>query len=276
MPQDSISILKELNFSEYEAKAYLALLENSPLTGYAVALNSGIPRSKVYEVLGSLTARGDVVVSQDEKPLYAPIPPQELLADRKKRSKEVFQDAEKALARYTSTAENRESIWNISGCEAIFRRIRETMKGAKRRIMLELWEEDAKELRDALQKEAERGIEVIIMLYGNLEIDLSFAKVCRHDLSDEVLFEDGGRWILFSIDDEEIVAGIVSLEADSRAAWTTHPALVIPITEFIIHDWYINTVMQEFRPMIEEKFGHHLEKLRKEFGIKSHKAMAFM
>lgn len=276
MTQNSISILKELNFSEYEAKAYLALLEKSPLTGYAVALNSGIPRSKVYEVLGSLTARGDVVVSQDEKPLYAPVPPKELLAERKKRSEEVFRDAAKALEHYTSTSENRESIWNISGREAIFRRIRETMKGAERRILMELWEEDARELQDALRKEAERGIEVIIVLYGNIEIDLGFAKVCRHDLSDEVLLEDGGRWLLFSMDDEEIVAGIVSLKESSRAAWTTHPALVIPITEFIIHDWYINTVMQEFRPIIEEKFGHHLETLRKQFGIQSHKAMAFM
>lgn len=274
MPQDTVSILKELNFSEYEAKAYLALLENSPLTGYAVALNSGIPRSKIYEVLNNLATRGDVIVSHDEKPLYAPIPPKELLSSRKHRSEELFQEAEKALERYTLSSENRESIWNISGREAIFRRIRETMKRAKRRIMLELWEEDGKELEASLREEAKRGIEVIIMVYGNLDFD--FAKVKRHDLSDEVSFGDGGRWMLFSMDDEEIVAGIVSLEAESRAAWTTHPALVIPITEFIIHDWYIMTVMQEFRPIIEKRFGHHLETLRKEFGIKSHKALDFM
>ena len=269
-----VSLLKELSFSEYEAKVYLALLENSPLNGYAVSTKSGVPRSKVYEVLSSLAARGDVIVSHDEKPLYAPISPKELLAVRKKRSEEVFRATEQALERYTHFSENRESIWNISGRDAIFRRIRETMKRAKYRIMLELWEEDARELKDALQQEAKRGIEIIIMAYGNVDFD--FARVKRHDLSDEVLFEDGGRWLLFSMDDEEIVAGIVSLKEESRAAWTTHPALVIPITEFIIHDWYINTVMQEFRPIIEERFGHHLEKLRKEFGIRSHKSMAFM
>lgn len=274
MPQDSISILKELNFSEYEAKAYLALLENSPSTGYAVALNSGIPRSKIYEVLGTLKARGDIVVTHDEKPLYAPIPPKELLAGRKKRSEAVFHEAEKTLERYTQSSENRESIWNITGQEAIFHRIRETMKGAKRRIMLELWEEDALELEEALRQEAARGIEIIIMVYGNLDFD--FAKICRHDLSDDVIMHDGGRWLLYSMDDEEIVAGIVSLKENSRAAWTTHPALVIPITEFIIHDWYIMTVMKEFRPIIEERFGPKLEDLRKQFGIRSHKALDFM
>lgn len=274
MKNDTVAILKELDFSEYEAKAYLALLENAPLTGYGVALNSGIPRSKVYEVLGNLADRGDVLVSRDEKPLYAPIPPKELLSSRKQRSEELFQEAEKALHRYTLSAETRESIWNIAGREAIFRRIRETMKRSEHRIMLELWEEDALELEESLRQEAQRGVEIVIMVYGNIDFD--FAKVHRHDLSDDVTMENGDRWILFSMDDREIVAGIVSLKKESRAAWTTHPALVIPITEFIIHDWYIMTVMEEFRPIIEERFGPKLELLRKQFGIRSHKALAVM
>ncbi|MFF2857390.1 helix-turn-helix domain-containing protein, partial [Peribacillus sp. NPDC058002] len=44
MKENILDTLKNLNFTEYEAKAYLALLEESPLTGYAVAKNSGVPR----------------------------------------------------------------------------------------------------------------------------------------------------------------------------------------------------------------------------------------
>ncbi len=51
MKETILETLKNLNFTEYEAKAYLALLEESPLTGYAVAKNSGVPRSRIYEIL---------------------------------------------------------------------------------------------------------------------------------------------------------------------------------------------------------------------------------
>ncbi len=37
MKENILETLKNLNFTEYEAKAYLTLLEESPLTGYAVA-----------------------------------------------------------------------------------------------------------------------------------------------------------------------------------------------------------------------------------------------
>ena len=54
MNNDILSILRQLDFTEYEAKAYLALLKDSPLSGYAVALHSGVPRSKIYEVLSNM------------------------------------------------------------------------------------------------------------------------------------------------------------------------------------------------------------------------------
>lgn len=41
MKENILDVLKNLNFTEYESKAYLALLEESPLTGYAVAKKIG-------------------------------------------------------------------------------------------------------------------------------------------------------------------------------------------------------------------------------------------
>lgn len=43
MKENMLDILKNLNFTEYESKAYLALLQESPLTGYAVAKKSRCP-----------------------------------------------------------------------------------------------------------------------------------------------------------------------------------------------------------------------------------------
>ncbi|WP_371368126.1 hypothetical protein SRRS_18100 [Sporomusa rhizae] len=265
MKADVISILQELNFTEYEAKAYLALLEKSPLTGYAISLNSGVPRSKIYEVLNGMVARGDVLVSQESTPLYIPLSPEELIAQRKRDAEKTYLTAQKKLKQYTVTSQNRENIWNISGHEAILARVKEEIKEAKHRVLLEVWSDDVMELREELEQAARRDVKVFIISYG--ELNFEFATVYQHYMPEEITDEYGGRWIVSSVDDREIVAGIVSLGKESRAAWTAHPGLVMPITEVIIHDIYIMEIMNVFRNELEAKFGPNLINLRNKFTL---------
>ncbi|WP_411681794.1 helix-turn-helix domain-containing protein [Clostridium thailandense] len=58
MKLDILKILQELNFTEYKTKTYLALLGESRLTGYVVALNSSLPSFRIYQVLAELTEPG--------------------------------------------------------------------------------------------------------------------------------------------------------------------------------------------------------------------------
>src|SRR5688500_17256255 len=77
---DAISLLQELGFTEHEARAYQALLQQNPATGYEVAKVSGIPRPNIYPVLQKLEARGAAVrIAGDDTTRYFPIPPQEFL-----------------------------------------------------------------------------------------------------------------------------------------------------------------------------------------------------
>lgn len=265
MKTSVIELLRKMDFTEYEAKVYLALLEKSPLSGYAVALNSGVPRSKVYEVLGTLVSRGDIFATQEDTPLYTPLSPQELIALRKQRAEQVFAEADTALDTYTTTLRNREGIWNISGHETILNRATEIIREAKVRLLLEAWTEDIETLRDALEAAAQRGVLIQIVTYGDLT--LPFAEIFPHDSSDEITTEYGGRWLIVSADNREIIAGIVSLDTDSRAAWTMHPGLVMPITEVVIHDMYLMEILKVFRPELEARFGPNLDKLRKQFTL---------
>lgn len=265
MKTNILKILQDLSFTEYEAKSYLALLEKSPLSGYAVSLNSGVPRSKIYEVLGTMVNRGDIIVSQDSIPLYIALPPSELIAHRKRRAEQIFHEAQEALEQYTLSSQNRDNIWNISGHESIINRIKEGIKKAKHRILLEIWKEDAEELEDTLQKASQDGVKILIVVYG--ELDFDFAQVYQHDMSEQITAEYAGRWVVFSADDQEVVAGIISLGSESRAAWTMHPGLVMPITEVIIHDMYIMEILYAFREQLEEKFGPNLSDLRDKFVI---------
>ncbi|NOU70987.1 TrmB family transcriptional regulator [Paenibacillus sp. LMG 31458] len=265
MKLEIIKMLQDLNFTEYEAKAYLALLDKSPLSGYAISLNSGVPRSKIYEVLSGMVERGEVMVSHEDPSLYTPLSPQELIRLKKSKIDSSFEAAETALAHYSYVSLNRENIWNITGFEAILSRAAEAINRAAGRVLLEIWTEEAKLLEPELRRAAERGVEILIIVYGELQFD--FAQVYPHDSSEEITREYGGRWIVASIDDREVVAGIVSLGTDSRAAWTMHPGLVMPITEVIIHDLYIYEIMQAHRETLEQTFGPNLIELRKRYNF---------
>lgn len=268
MRADLIRTLQHLDFTEYEAKVYLALVEQSPLTGYGVARLSGVPRSKVYEVLEGLLARGAVLASHGDPTHYGPLPPPELIALRRAEAEASFRAAEAGLARYASGPANRGMIWDITGREEILRRAREVVGRAARRVLLQLWAEDAPVLREALAAAAARGVELLVVAYG--DPDYPFARVYPHEPgAAQITAEYGGRWVILSVDDAEIVAGIVSLGDESRAAWSRHPALVMPITQQITHDLYIAELLRTHREELEASFGPGLVRLRERFGLRT-------
>lgn len=61
MVDDAATLLQQLGFGDYEARAYVALLQRSPLNGYELAKSSGIPRANIYAVLQKLEERNAVV-----------------------------------------------------------------------------------------------------------------------------------------------------------------------------------------------------------------------
>ncbi|MCM2982405.1 TrmB family transcriptional regulator [Niallia circulans] len=265
MKDNTLETLRNLNFTEYEGKAYLALLAESPLTGYAVAKNSGVPRSKIYEVLESLVNRGDIFVSYGNTPQYIPVPAKELIRNRRLKAEENFEQAEILLGKFENTTSDRENIWNITGSKEILVKVKECIASAEQRILMEIWAEDFKELEMELEQAANRGVTITIIAYGEIVSD--FANIYRHDMSQEITEEYGGRWLVFSGDDQEVLAGIISLGKESRAAWTMHVGLVMPITEVMIHDLYLMEILEKHRDILENSFGKNLIDLRRKFSI---------
>lgn len=265
MREDVLKLLMDLGFTLYEAKTYMALLQQSPLTGYAVARVSGVPRSKIYEVLGKLVERGDVLVSYGEPVQYAPKPPEELIKSRRHVMEQQLAAIEKGLEDFLGKNTPTDLIWDIRGRDEILSRLREVIGRAKNQILLQIWEEDAREIHEALFLAAQREVAITVVAYGH--IDLPFAHVYIHEPgSEEITHEYGGRWIVLSIDGREIVTGIISLDKESRAAWSSHVGIAMPITEQIKHDLYIAEMLQKHRDILEASFGPALRDLRKQFG----------
>ena len=82
---DVAAILRDFAFSKYESSCYLALLAKHPANGSQLSKLSGIARSRIYDVLRSLTNKK--VIFEIEKGLYVPLPFEEL----KKRLRGQFE-----------------------------------------------------------------------------------------------------------------------------------------------------------------------------------------
>lgn len=255
--------LQTLGMTEWEARAYLALLEEAPVSGYAVAKRSGVPRSKIYEVLNSLISKGAVHVARGDTALYGPLPPKELIERLRTQTADRLDAAEAAMSDYAQQVGGNSVIWDLQGRIEILERTRQLIRAAQRRIMLEIWAPDAGELRDDLREASRRGVEIIAVSYGDPEY--TFAQVHQHPSTDEVTTGLGGRWLVISADNREILAGIVSSGAQSRAAWTSHQALVVPITELIAHDLYKLEMLDARGKELEADFGPGLVRLREKY-----------
>ena len=109
--------LMELGFSEYEARVYLSLLEESrPATAYEAGKSSGVPTSKVYEVLKKLMRKGVIsVIDEGRTKKYVPMEPDEFLGKYKNRTEKVIESLRSSMLMGRGRREA-SYIWNIDQC----------------------------------------------------------------------------------------------------------------------------------------------------------------
>ncbi|MEM3943013.1 MAG: helix-turn-helix domain-containing protein [Thermofilaceae archaeon] len=95
--EKTLDVLRRLGLSDYEARAYVALLTMGQLTPAEVSSAANIPYTKTYEVMRRLERKGWVVVVSKSPLIYAPVKPEEVLAKLKRDFDAVLQEALGAL-----------------------------------------------------------------------------------------------------------------------------------------------------------------------------------
>lgn len=258
-----VQALRAIGFTEWESKAYLTLLDEAPATGYGIAKRSGVARARIYEVLDSLVSKGAARVSNGKPQKFAPTAPKEFLKSQRRQTEESFSRADEILRNFGAREKSGSVIWDLQGRNDIILRAQDIIGRASTRLLCEIWEAEADRLHRDLEDAAIRGVKVIVVAYG--VVDFPFATVFPHPGTDEVTHGLGSRWLVVSADDREVVAGSVSGDAESRAAWTRHPGLVVPITELVRHDLYKLEMLNAHGDILEETFGPALATLRAKY-----------
>ncbi len=248
-----IQQLQNLNFTQYESKAYLALLQQGNVTGYELAKNSGIPASKIYQVLNKLIAK-EVVLALDSGPVrYAPIPPEDVLNRFRGEFLNTIDLLSESLKEiYTSHQQADNYIWNISGREAILNKIREIIDQAKLKLFMSVWDEEVEEIKDALLQANERGVETSIVHFGTAL--LGIGTEYRHGREHRIRQQRGARRIALEVDEERVILGHFLEDGSSNAVWTTNKGMVLLAKDYIIHDIYTIRMAEKFGREANEIF----------------------
>ena len=163
---ENISTLKGIGLTMYEAQAYVTLTSLIQGSADEVSKNSGIPRSKIYDVLKKLNEK-DFIEVEDGRPLtYIAKSPVEVLSREKENITSQIDDT---ITRLTNIYENGMSqvqapIWRIYGVEKIINQEVEIIKRAKNTVNMRigfLFEGEGEALIDAFKKR--RSLKVNIL-----------------------------------------------------------------------------------------------------------------
>jgi sugar-specific transcriptional regulator TrmB len=232
---ENSSKLKELGFSQYEAACYMALVQHHPVNGSQLSRFSGIARSRIYDVLRSLTAKGYVV--EVNTGYFAPLPSDELIR-RLKRSFETNIEEFEVQINKTSQKEDFEYIWTLTGYDNVMEKACAMIQSSKKEIYARLFPEADQRLGTVLKKAEKRGVAIRYIAMGEVQSD--FEIQVAHPDQDTIATTLGGRSFDIITDNSEALTGIFQQKNvdESPVNWTRNQWFVTAARDSLKHDFY--------------------------------------
>lgn len=247
---DYLDALRKIGFTEYEAKVYLALVNDNPATGYQVSKQSGVPRSMVYETLGRLSSRGYVLETLEGRAThYRPLPPDVLLDQYEQEQTHLLGGLREGLGQLYST-KNEDGVWTVSGQASVHAYAGQMIREATTELFIMLGDEDLESLKADIAGACRRGVDVSCVLTG--VGDLACGRVVRHPPLESELQELTGSLILVADDGEALVTGS---DPKRSATVTRSPNLVFIVRQFI----WMEIFTQRVYSQLGEEWLEHLE-----------------
>lgn len=201
---DLLAALNRLGFTQYEARAYTALLKSPRITGYELSKRSGIPQSKIYEVLEKL-AQKQLIVSVEDGGFaqYFPLDPSEAMNSYRLAYMSALDLVDEELRHlYTSDHEDAAYVLNLAGPESIIARANQMIGKAAEHIHSMIWPNEVSGVRAALSEAEARGVAIALCVYG--EEDLDIGAVYHHQVDDFVSRSQRARRLVMAVDNCEI------------------------------------------------------------------------
>jgi sugar-specific transcriptional regulator TrmB len=254
--------MMQLGLSEYEAKAYMALLIENPLTAYEIAKSSGIPTSKIYEVIRKLEKRGIMQAIHGERSkMYTPLSPDEFVQEFRSVVEDNLQ-AIKGKLKDVKVGMDRSYTWHIKDYDGLIHTAKRMLDTARMTILMSTWPHEMKLLSESLNDAKDRGVKIAFIHYGATSVKIKQSYI--HPVEDTLYSERAVRGLTLVADSREALNGTVAGEK-TEAIWSMNEAYVLMAESYMRHDIYQMKIVKRFSLLLKRMFGLRYEKLRDVF-----------
>ncbi len=166
--QEAVRQLVSLGLTEYEARAYAALVRTGESKAAAIHRESGVPRPALYGILRRLESRGLVDRTAGEPVRFRATPPVEAL----RRTRDGVDRAAGAALRALSELQRTRrpppsrSLWFAEGHGVLVERLPPRLAHARKEILVFGYPPLVRRIRDDLEAAVERGVRVAVIDIG--------------------------------------------------------------------------------------------------------------
>lgn len=261
---DLVRGLRSLGFGEYEARAYIGLLNCRPATAYEVAKITGLPRANVYTILKTLAEKG-VAQPVSEKPIqYMPVSPKEVFTRITESTAKLCASLEDRLSA-VGKKDGREYVWLYQGEEEIIRKISEILQSSENHVWIKGTDIYIKQLLPEINKACKRGISIIILIFTELFEEVECHPNCRIVLHEDNGVIIGGAAHFITVTADGNKALIAQVIGAMEAAYSENYSFTYSIDVMIKHELYLAEIIHSFKDQIESEFGPGLARLREKY-----------
>ncbi|MBP8228230.1 MAG: TrmB family transcriptional regulator [Pararheinheimera sp.] len=161
--------LNQLGFTELETDLYLALLTQGEMTGYAVAKQINKAVANVYKGLESLTQKGAVIQTHQDKKIYCAVPWRQLLDSEQRKFSQTIEALAEQLDALPEPDEN-EQVYQLSNLDQVRSETLAFIHRAQHLILADIEPDALMYFAEALQQAADRGVEVRLKVYEQVSL----------------------------------------------------------------------------------------------------------
>ena len=190
-------VLGKVGLTQYEARAYIALVARGVGDAATLATAAGIPRTSAYKVLESLAAKGYAEPTGGKPILFRPTAPLDVAEQLKAAIQEVF---EKLAHLHRVVAEHGEPqlVYLLSGHDKVVQKIGELLDQSATTFILTT--PQVAEVRDELTKKIQhavkRGVHVTFVTAPLQRVPEGVEYVARENLLATEVLADGAHALL--------------------------------------------------------------------------------
>ena len=172
--------MESLGLTGYEIKAYLSLVEIGSASASDVSKKSGVPYSKIYEVLSSLEDKGWAESDRSRPQKFFPRSPQTGLEAMKMRIESGIKDNESLIMRELMPVyekrgiREKPEIWVVRGIYNIAAKVSEIIQTCQQELLIaipKVAEDIARPVQPMLRMLHERGVKIVVLVSEETSVD---------------------------------------------------------------------------------------------------------